>query len=239
MDTLNFRRAALSLAALALGIAPSAQAVMTRTLSDELTYTRWAEPLRTAPVVRLPVKGEERVGRLRMRTEDGFPEVYLLLKQLVDGQGRTWVKLRLPQRPNGTTGWVPRSALDLFHIVHKRLVVNRHTLRATLLRDGRRIFRVPIGVGKPGTPTPGGRFWVREKFRVAAGGHAIYGPYAFGTAAYAVLSDWPNGGVVGIHGTGEPWLIPGRPSHGCIRMRNSDIRRLFRLMPRGTPIRIL
>jgi lipoprotein-anchoring transpeptidase ErfK/SrfK len=120
-----------------------------------------------------------------------------------------------------------------------RLVINRHTLRATLFRRGKRIFRAPVGVGTPSTPTPGGHFWVREKFRVRAAGHSIYGPYAFGTAAYAVLSDWPGGGVVGIHGTGQPGLVPGRPSHGCIRMHNWDIRRLFRLMPRGTPIRIL
>jgi lipoprotein-anchoring transpeptidase ErfK/SrfK len=44
---------------------------------------------------------------------------------------------------------------------------------------------------------------------------------------------------VGIHGTNQPQLVPGRPSHGCIRMRNSDILRLGRLMPVGTPLRIL
>ena len=61
---------------------------------------------------------------------------------------------------------------------------------------------------------------------------------AFGTSAYSKLSDWPGGGVVGIHGTNEPGLIPGRPSHGCIRVRNRDIVRLGRLMPIGTPVRI-
>jgi lipoprotein-anchoring transpeptidase ErfK/SrfK len=45
--------------------------------------------------------------------------------------------------------------------------------------------------------------------------------------------------VVGIHGTNEPQLVPGRPSHGCIRMHNKDILRLARLMPVGTPLRIL
>jgi lipoprotein-anchoring transpeptidase ErfK/SrfK len=100
------------------------------------------------------------------------------------------------------------------------------------------VFRAPVGVGKRGTPTPGGRFWIRERLRLRGHG-GMYGPLAFGTAAYSVLSEWPKGGVVGIHGTDEPQLIPGRPSHGCIRMRNKDIRRLGRILPIGTPLQIL
>jgi lipoprotein-anchoring transpeptidase ErfK/SrfK len=93
-------------------------------------------------------------------------------------------------------------------------------------------------VGKSSTPTPGGHFWIREKFHVA--GTTIYGPRALGTSAYApTLSDWPGGGVVGLHGTNEPDLIPGRPSHGCIRLRNRDILTLYRLAPKGTPVDIL
>src|SRR5436305_485615 len=72
----------------------------------------------------------------------------------------------------------------------------------------------------------------------ALSGNPIYGPYAFGTGAYSVLSDWPGGGVIGIHGTDQPELIPGRPSHGCIRVPDSAITRLWRLMPVGTPVTI-
>jgi lipoprotein-anchoring transpeptidase ErfK/SrfK len=68
---------------------------------------------------------------------------------------------------------------------------------------------------------------------------SLYGPLAFGTSAYSKLSDWPGGGVVGIHGTNEPGLIPGRPSHGCVRVRNDKITKLARLMPIGTPVRIV
>ena len=67
----------------------------------------------------------------------------------------------------------------------------------------------------------------------------VYGPFALGTSAYApTLSEWPGGGVVGIHGTNEPQLIPGRPSHGCVRMRDADIARLWSLIGLGTPIQI-
>jgi lipoprotein-anchoring transpeptidase ErfK/SrfK len=67
----------------------------------------------------------------------------------------------------------------------------------------------------------------------------FYGPLAFGTSARSsVLTDWPGGGFIGIHGTNAPELLPGRVSHGCIRLRNEDILQLGRLMPVGTPVTI-
>ena len=140
-------------------------------------------------------------------------------------------------RPNGRTGWVREEALGPLNLVRTRLDVNRGAQRATLRWAGRPVWRSPIGVGGPGTPTPAGRFWIRERIPVPFGG-GTYGPWAFGTSAYSALSEWPGGGVVGIHGTNQPWLIPGRPSHGCIRVPNPAIRRLARLLPVGTPVRI-
>ena len=167
----------------------------------------------------------------------GFPEVYVLLASRADTQGAPWVRLRLPQRPNNVTGWVRAGTLGPFHLVHTRLVVSRRALHVTLFDHGERRFRAPIGVGKPSTPTPPGSFWIREKFPVH--GNPLYGPRALGTADYSkTLTDWPGGGVIGIHGTNEPGLIPGRPSHGCIRLRNPDIKRLYALTPIGTPLRI-
>ena len=206
-------------------------------LSDERTFTRWASAAVRAKVYARPSPEARRVGRLRLLTEDGFPEVYVLLASSHDAAGATWVRLRLPQRPNGVTGWVRRDALGPFQLVRTRLVVNRRTLRVTLYVRGKRRFRARVGVGAPGTPTPAGRFWIREKFHVS--GQPLYGTRAMGTAAYSTaLTDWPGGGVIGIHGTGQPGLIPGRPSHGCIRLRNRDIERLYALTPIGTPLRI-
>jgi hypothetical protein len=207
-------------------------------LSDETTFSRYAYARKAALVHRTPAGASPRVGRLRYQTEDHFPEPYLLLRSAVDERGREWVKVRLPQRPNGRTGWVARAALGNFHVVRTHLRINRSTLRAVLYRDGKPVWHSRIGVGKAGTPTPAGRFYVRERFRVSGRG-SLYGPYAFGTSAYSVLSDWPKGGIVGIHGTNQPDLIPGRPSHGCVRVPNRAILRLARLMPIGTPIHVL
>ena len=88
--------------------------------------------------------------------------------------GNTWLKIRVPMRPNGRTGWVRESALGTLHTVHTQLVVNRHTLRVTLYVRGHKRFSARIGVGKASTPTPAGHFWIREKFHVA--GTTIYGP---------------------------------------------------------------
>ncbi len=206
-------------------------------LSDERTYTSWAHAKLMVPIRRRPALASAPFARVRHLTEDGFPEVYLVQFSWIDPDGREWLRVRVPKRPNGRIGWVQASALGRLHLVETRLVVNRRAMRATLYRNGRAIWRSRIGVGKSGTPTPGGRFWIRERIKVRAPG-GIYGPWAFGTSAYSRLSDWPGGGVIGVHGTNQPSLIPGRPSHGCIRVPNRRIQQLARLMPIGTPVLI-
>lgn len=207
-------------------------------LSDEKRLTRVAGAVLRSPVHVQPAKSSKVISHLRFQTEDGPLEVYLVLESHLDRNGRQWMRIRLPMRPNGRTGWVVRDGLSDLRIVRTHLRVNRRTLRATLYRGGRRIWSSAIGIGARGTPTPAGRFWIRERLR-NLGGNGVYGPWAFGTAAYSGLSDWPGGGVIGIHGTNQPGLIPGRPSHGCIRVPNDKISRLARLMPIGTPVRIL
>ena len=217
---------------------PSASPAGQAVLSDERLESRWAYPADRALVYERPSAKAHTVGRLRLLTEDNFPEVYLALSRWVDPKGNEWIRVRLPARPNGKTGWVRAEGLGDLRIVRTLLQINRKTLRATLYKSGRKIWSAPVGIGKAGTPTPAGHFWIREKFRVK--GVPLYGTLAIGTSAYApTLSDWPGGGVVGLHGTNQPYLIPGRPSHGCVRIKNADIANLYRLAPVGTPIRII
>ena len=145
--------------------------------------------------------------------------------------------MRVPALPSNVTGWVPRDALGAYTFVHTRLVVDRARLTATLLDDDRLVFRARIGIGKASSPTPPGEYYIRSKLWSLSS--PFYGPLAFGTSARSnVLTDWPGGGFIGIHGTDEPELLPGQVSHGCIRMRNEDILQLGRLMPVGTPVTI-
>lgn len=199
-------------------------------------------PARYAPVIRrtiavaAPAAGAAPVATLERATEEGTTNIVLALGEARRAE-RTWVRVRLPVLPNGRTGWVPRDALGGYGFVRTRLVVDRASLTATLFRDGRRVFRAPVGIGTPSAPTPAGEFYVRV--RLSGFGDPFYGPVAFGTSARSeVLTDWPGGGYIGIHGTNAPALIPGRVSHGCVRLRNADVVELGRLMPVGTPITV-
>jgi len=177
-----------------------------------------------------------RVARLHWDTEDGFPEVYLLLRAEWDVQGQEWIQLRIPGRPNGRVGWVLRESLGAMHVTHRLVVVDRERLRLSVYSFGRRVWSAPVGIGAPATPTPLGHYWIREKFKIHDPASGYY-PWAFGTAAYSHLTDWPGGGVVGIHGPFfAPGSIPGRVSHGCIRLRASDDTRLAEYISPGTPL---
>ena len=205
-------------------------------LSNQTTITRWATSNDNYPIRTAPSSAGRTITKLRYLTEDGVPEVYLVLAAVVDPAGDPWLQVAIPMKPNGRTGWVPADYLSNLHIVRTQLVVKRKTKRATLFKNGRKIWSAPVGVGKASTPTPKGKFWIREKLK---GDNKAYGPVAFGTSAYSSIRDWHGIPVVGIHGTNQPGLIPGTPSHGCIRVRNNKIKQLARLMPIGTPVEIL
>jgi hypothetical protein len=227
---------AVTLAVLLL--APAAESVAAGGFVSGPAATWWVHPVTRAELHRSASARAPDLARMHLFTEDGYPEVDVISGESVDRSGEMWLRVEEPAKPVPIVGWAPATAFTWPVAVRTRLVVDRVHLRAVLYRAGRVIWRAPVGVGKPSTPTPGGRFWVREKFVVA--GDGLYGTRAFGTSSHsAVLTDWPNGGVIGIHGTDQPWLIPGRPSHGCIRIRNPDVERLYGLMPVGTPIVVL
>jgi hypothetical protein len=197
----------------------------------------WSALARAAMAYSAPSVDATPVTRLAASTPEQTANVVLVVGRAEDASGRVWARVRLPILPNGSAGWVPRSALSGYHLVRTRLLVDRRRLEATLWVGERVVFRAQVGIGRPEWPTPPGRFYVRDRIRSLG---EFYGPVAFGTSARSgVLTDWPGGGFIGIHGTSEPWLIPGRISHGCIRMRNSDILQLARLMPVGTPLTIV
>lgn len=208
-----------------------------RILSNESTFTRWAYVAHITSIRQGPIVSSPAVTRLHWYTEDGFPEIYLLLRAHWDAQGREWIKLRIPMRPNGRTGWVPRNALGALHLTHQRVVVNRRRMRLYFYSNGRLVWSAPVGVGKPSTPTPAGHFWIRERFPTSVPGYA---PYAFGTSDYSTLTEWPVGGVVGIHGPYfAPRQIPGHISHGCIRLEVGDIAWLGRHLKVGAPLLVI
>jgi hypothetical protein len=218
-------------------IAPAFTAADPTPIRSDPWDSVWALVKREIHVHVRPRLGSQVVGRLSLLTPEGTDNIVLVLDRRLAPDGRLWVRVRFPSLPNGASGWVDRSALGGYGVVHTRLVIDLGALRAKLYKRARLVFEAPVGVGKAQWPTPAGEFYVRN--RLVDFEDPFYGPVAFGMSARsAVLTDWPAGGFVGIHGTATPELIPGRVSHGCVRMRNADILRLDRLMPVGTPVRV-
>jgi lipoprotein-anchoring transpeptidase ErfK/SrfK len=202
-------------------------------LSERNGVSRSAYVLRPVVARAAPSASARKVTVISDMTPEGTDNIVLALQS----RG-PWVRVRLAVLPNGSTGWVRRSALGPYRGVWTRLVVNRARLTANLIRRGKVIFRAPVGVGRSYLPTPRGEFYVRMK--LAGFSDPMYGPIAFGTSGRAPnLTGWPGGGYIGIHGTNKPELLPGAVSHGCIRLKNEDIVRLARLMPIGTPVTVV
>jgi L,D-transpeptidase catalytic domain len=206
-------------------------------LSDERTRTHSSVVLRSAWVRAAPSRRGRRMSRLGTATWHGSPEVVLLLGEGTV-EGRRWSYIRYPGI-GSRRGWVPADALSSTTLHTTRLVLDRARLRLKLLRGDRVLFRAPVGIGAPDSPTPAGRYYVRERLGPFASANSVYGVLAFGLSAFSPhRTDWPGGGQVGIHGTNQPSLIPGRISNGCVRVTNAKVRRLGRLLRIGVPLLI-
>lgn len=197
----------------------------------------WAVVLKHAVARTEPSASGKPITTLDTMTVDGTQNIVLVLQAVNLNSRVTWYRVRLPILPNNSTGWVQRSSLSQLYAVHTHLYVDRATETATLKRNGVTIFKTRVGVGRPYWPTPPGQFYIRDK--LTDFNDPFYGPVAFGTSARsAVLTDWPGGGFVGVHGTNEPGILPGHVSHGCVRMQDAAILKLSKLMPVGTPLTI-
>jgi lipoprotein-anchoring transpeptidase ErfK/SrfK len=222
---------------LAAALAPSPQADLGDVVLTTRSRAQWTYVLVPATARAGPSWSAQAVRRVSSTTPEGETNLVLALSQRPDANGHSWVRVRLATSPNGVTAWVPRTALGDFHTVRTRLIVDRKRMTISLFREGRLVFRTGVGIGRRAWPTPRGQFYVRE--RLTGFGDPFFGPIALGTSGRSArLTDWPGGGYIGIHGTNMPDLIPGRISHGCIRLRNMDILRLSRLLPLGTPVSI-
>jgi len=225
------------LAALALPAIGQAARVKRQILSHPGFASTWAYLENGTDAYATPSRHSRVIGYLGLTTQDGTSE--LLFEQQREFVHREWwVQVRLPLRPAGQIGWVPQWTLGAPQTVHTYVVVSTEKMTLTLYRNGKVIFFTRVGTGKASTPTPHGQFYIRDRLSGFPAG-SEYGPVAFGTSALSnVETDWPGGGVVGIHGTNQPWLIPGHPSHGCIRVPNSEVVQLAKLLPIGTPLTI-
>ena len=185
--------------------------------------------------MRTAVRVGARSSSLPLEDPYGFPTTLSVLDRTHLCSGATWYRVRLAHWPNGTTGWV-RSTDVATTKLRVRIVVDVSAHQLTLYRAGHVVLRSPAAIGKPSTPTPLGTFYVTQRFVVDPPTGA-YGPRALGISAFSnVLRSWRDGGPIGIHGTDETFSIGKPVSHGCVRLPNDLIIRLFAVTPLGTPV---
>jgi lipoprotein-anchoring transpeptidase ErfK/SrfK len=148
--------------------------------------------------------------------------------------GRQWFNVSVPRRPNGTVGWIPAASVSLAP-VYSSIVVHRASRVIDIYRRDKLVLQARVAVGAPGRETPLGHFYVTARF---VPDDPFLGVFALETSAYSKLTEWPGGGVVGIHGTNLPQLIGQAVSHGCVRVLNATALVLKRYAPLGTSITI-
>ena len=177
------------------------------------------------------------ISTFEMTNEQGARQVFNIERKVRGGDGKTWYRVLLPLRPNGTRGFVPGDAINVGSTPY-RLTLKQHAFKLTLWKGCRRMKTYGVGIGTGETPTPTGRFYLTSLLK-PPDPNTVYGTYAYGLSAYSEkILNWRWGGLVGLHGTNDPSSIGRNVSHGCIRMRNADIEQLVPLLPLGTPITI-
>jgi len=154
---------------------------------------------------------------------------------------RLWLKVALPRRPNGTTGWVPADHMQVSS-TRWRINISTEKKLVQVFHDGRLRQTFRAIVGARGTPTPHGLFAINEAIR-QPNPRAFLGPWALHLTAFSnVLDDYGGGpGRVAIHGRGGASLrdpLGSARSHGCVRIENRRVRFLARAAQAGTPVRI-
>jgi lipoprotein-anchoring transpeptidase ErfK/SrfK len=155
---------------------------------------------------------------------------------LVSQRKPGWEKVYLPQRPNGSAGWVRDSSVTLAYDRY-RVVVSLGTHRIRVYKNGRLFISRKAGVGRSVSATPRGTYFLVMLLKQPHP-RGLYGPYAFGTSAFSNTYYHFGGGPgeIGLHGTNYPQGLGTNVSHGCIRVSNATIRRLAQLLPLGTPV---
>jgi lipoprotein-anchoring transpeptidase ErfK/SrfK len=169
------------------------------------------------------------------------PVKLLILDDRYDEQGRRWLRVRLPVRPNDADGWVDADYVRV-NANAWRVTIATASRTVRVYRSGRLTRRFHAVVGSAASPTPHGLFAVSERAR-QPNPSGFIGPWALHLTAHSeVLQNYGGGpGRVALHGRSGASLadpLGSARSHGCIRVDNADIRRLARVVPLGTAVRI-
>jgi lipoprotein-anchoring transpeptidase ErfK/SrfK len=233
----------------ATGRAMTATSTTATTTATSTTTQKWSKSVtvesifpaaggllvNSVPVRKTPDPHGSVIRVMHMFRSDYRPQEMFAVRETTGSDGRAWYRVSIPMRPNGTYGWVPANTVQLSP-THGQIVVNLKHRTIDIYRFGKHKWHGIVAIGAPGRETPVGHFFVAARF--VPYHDPFLGVFAVETSAYSKLTEWPGGGVVGIHGTDEPQLLGKAVSHGCVRVANLTAEHLKTLAPLGTPILI-
>jgi lipoprotein-anchoring transpeptidase ErfK/SrfK len=155
--------------------------------------------------------------------------------------GRWFVRVLLPERPNGRSAWVAADRVVLLR-TRWHIFVNRRARRIVVTRGGRRARSARVVVGGPRSPTPAGEFAISERVAQRSA-HGFVGPWVLAITAFSGTYRQFDGGPgrVALHGRGGASLhdpLGTARSHGCVRVSNALVRWMARHLQAGTPVTI-
>lgn len=170
----------------------------------------------------------------------GEPQLLTVLGS-AEHDGRQWLRVLLPIRPNDTRGWIPRDNVVLVSTPYW-IAVNKSARWVTVYRKGKLIHRFRAVIGKPATPTPDGLAAIYE-VDPQSPPTGFLGPWALPLTIFSnVLNNFGGGpGRVAIHGRDGASLndpLGSARSHGCIRIDNAAIDWMATNVLQGTPVQI-
>jgi lipoprotein-anchoring transpeptidase ErfK/SrfK len=152
-----------------------------------------------------------------------------------------WVKVRMPERPNGSTAWLRVGDVGL-STTEYYMVVDRTNTHVHVYKGGVEAFAMPAGMGKASTPTPLGSFFVAV---IENPGPSGYGPIVLDLSAHSeAIQSWQGAGdaIIALHGSFGADAKIGTTgtyvSNGCIRLHREDQLKLAEV-PLGTPVEII
>lgn len=186
-----------------------------------------------------PSAGSAQLTLLPARTPiTGEATTLPILARTTGHSGIRWLKVMLPGRPNGSSGWIAAQGTRQV-TMRWHLVVDLARRTVSVYRDGRLRRELGAVVGKTSTPTPTGDFFVEESERMPAGHPG--GPFALALSARSnVLREFEGGpGQIALHGReGLGGVLGEAESHGCIRLATADLDWLVARIVPGTPTTI-
>jgi lipoprotein-anchoring transpeptidase ErfK/SrfK len=234
----SVRLTALAVAIAGIAAASSVHVVGAATSSNSVTLeTKFPAAgqliVNSVIVRRHPAPNAPKIKAMHYFRPDYRVQEILAVGKRTGADGQPWYHISVPMRPNGTLGWIPAADVALSPTV-AQIVVNVGRRTIDVYRNGKHKVHGKVAVGAPGMETPLGHYYVAATFKPV--NDPFLGVWALETSAYSKLTEWPGGGVVGIHGTNEPSLLGKAVSHGCVRVSNATAAALKKLAPVGTPI---